>query len=189
MNKKYVKVMFGNVSGANKDIVYRLDEVNVAKDWKPNLKNPEKMGGFNFSTEDKILRWLCREDTLYDVYIPKDAQVVEYENKSALHGVFRTNKIIISNPKTITDDLATILYLKSDLPEQSYYKALAGLAIRGHINTCKKLIKDRVNENNVNIVLEEISDFIGTKIKVPTGNDIFDEIIKILYNIKKENEC
>ncbi len=30
------------------------------------------MGGFNFSTEDKILRWLVRGDTLYDVIIPED---------------------------------------------------------------------------------------------------------------------
>ena len=28
------------------------------------------MGGFNFSTEDKILRYIFRGDTIYDVIIP-----------------------------------------------------------------------------------------------------------------------
>lgn len=189
MDKKYVKVMFGNVSGANKDVVYKLDEVNIAKKWNPSLKDPEKMGGFNFSTEDKIIRWLCRGDTLYDVIIPEDAQVIECENKSTPHGVFRTNKIIISNPRTITDELAMKLYLESDLPEKSYYKALAGLSINGYINTCKKLIEDRINKDNINIVLSEIYDFVGSKIKIPTGNKIFDEVMQILYNIQGEKEC
>lgn len=188
MDKKYVKVMFGNVSGANKDVAYKLDEINIAKKWNPSLKDPEKMGGFNFSTEDKIIRWLVRGDTLYDVNIPNGAEVIECENKSTPHGVFRTNKIVISNPRTITDELAMKLYLKSDLPEKSYYKTLAGLAIRGHINTCKKLIEDRVNKDNIDVVLSEIYDFVGSKIKTPTGNKIFDEVMQILYNIKKEKE-
>lgn len=62
---------------------------------------------------------------------------------------------------------------------------MAGLAIRGYIKTCKKLILDRVNKNNVDIVLNEISDFIGSKINIPTGNKVIDEVIEILYNIQK----
>ena len=81
------------------------------------------MGGFNFSTEDKILRWLVRGDTIYDVEIPGDADIVDCINESAPHGVFRSNKIIIKNPRKVDDEYAMELYLKSDLPEKSYFKA------------------------------------------------------------------
>ena len=64
-----------------------------------NAKTPEDMGGFNFFTENKILRWLLRGDVLYEVIIPDDAEVIECDSISAPHGVFRTNKIIITNPK------------------------------------------------------------------------------------------
>ena len=88
------------------------------------------MGGFNFSTEDKILRWLIRGDTLYDVEIPSDALVIDCPSKSAPHGVFRSNKIILHNPRKITDEIALDLYKKSKLPEISYFKSLVGCAIR-----------------------------------------------------------
>ena len=52
----------------------------------------------------------------------------------------------IKNHRIITDHIATALYLNSNLPEKSYYKTLAGLAIRGYIKTCKKLSLDRVNK-------------------------------------------
>ena len=71
---KYIKVMFGN-RGVNYE--YKIDEVNIADKWNPNNNDPKEMGGFNFSTEDKILRWLVSGDTLYDVIIPDDAEVVD----------------------------------------------------------------------------------------------------------------
>jgi hypothetical protein len=46
---KYLKVMFGLKSGAS-DFEYKLNEVNEANVWNPNEIDPEKMGGFNFST-------------------------------------------------------------------------------------------------------------------------------------------
>lgn len=71
--KKYVKVMFGSTSGANKNINYKIDEVNIADIWNPGTFDQKQMGGFNFSTYDKILRCLIRGDTIYDVEIPDDA--------------------------------------------------------------------------------------------------------------------
>mgnify|MGYP001160419269 FL=1 len=82
---KYLKVMFGTKSGAS-DFEYKLGEVNVAKIWNPKELDPKKMGGFNFSTESKILRWLVRGDTIYDVELPEDAEVVDYPSNSAPHG-------------------------------------------------------------------------------------------------------
>ena len=162
MNNKYVKVMFGTTSSAN-GFEYKIGKVNVAKYWNPNGVDAKNMGGFNFSAEDKIIRWLVRGDTIYDVIIPEGSEVVECPSESAPHGVFRTNKIIIINPKPVTDEMAMELYKKSDLPEKSYFKAMAGCCVRGHIRTAKQIFKDKINENNIDIAISEFEDFCKPK--------------------------
>ena len=184
---RYLKVMFGTTSGANSNVKYNLNDVTVADTWNPNVENPKEMGGFNFSTEDKILRWLVRGDTIYDVEIPEDAEVIDCPNESAPHGVFRANKIIISNPRAVTDDMAMEFYKKSNLPEKSYYKSLAGCAIRGYRNTCLQIIKDKVNKDNIDLVLSEWNDFHKPGHCSENGNiDVDNEVITILKNIKNE---
>ena len=105
---KYVRVMDGTKSNAG-GFEYKLDKVNIAKLWNPKTMEPDKMGEFNFGTEDKILRWLHRGDTIYDVDIPNDAEVILCDESK---GIYRSNKIIVSNPKKITDDLVMDLYKK-----------------------------------------------------------------------------
>jgi len=180
----YLKVMFGN-KGVNFE--YKIDEINIASTWNPNTFDPEKMGGFNFSTEDKILRWLVRGDTIYDVDIPEDAEVINCPSESAPNGVFRSNKIILSNPRNMTDDIAMNLYFKSKLPEKSYYKSLIGCAIRGYRNTCLQIIKDRVNKDNIDLVLSESADFVKPYQSTGTasnGNEVYEEVMKYLSEIK-----
>lgn len=132
--------------------------------------------------EDKILRWLVRGDTLYDVTLPSDAEIIDVESVSAPHGVFRSNKIILSNLRKVTDDIAMKLYLKSKLPKKSYYKSLAGCAVRGYKNTCFKIIEDRVNKNNIDLVLNEIYDFISPY-KKEELNDLLKLVFETLNNI------
>ena len=144
-NKKYLKVMFGSTSGANNSFIYKINEVNVANNWNPKSTDPKEMGGFNFSVEDKILRWLVRGDTIYDVSVPNDAEIIDCPSESAPHGVFRTNKIILSNPRKVTDEIACDLYLKSNLPEKSYFKSMAGCAVRGYINTAIQIFNDKIS--------------------------------------------
>lgn len=147
--KKYMRVMYGTKSHAN-GLEYKIDEINEAENWNPNADNPEDFGGFNFSTEDKVLRWILRGDTLYDVEIPKDAEFIECENKNTPHGIFRSNKIILTNPRILTNDLVMDLYLKSDLPDNTYFQCLTLLSLRNYDKVCEKIIKDKVNKNNVN---------------------------------------
>ena len=176
--------MFGN---KGVDFEYKIGEVNIANNWNPNTFDPKEMGGFNFSTEDKILRWLVRGDTIYDVEVPKDAEIIDCPSESAPHGVFRSNKIIITNPRKVTDDMAMDLYVKSNLPERSYYKSLAGCAIRGYRNTCLKIIEDKVNKSNINLVLSEIDDFVKpyqSSGLADNGYEVYNEVMKILNNIK-----
>ncbi len=155
---RYLKVMFGTKSGAS-DFEYKLNEINIAKIWNPNESDPKKMGGFNFSTENKILRWLVRGDTIYDIDIPVDAEIIDCPSESAPNGVFRSNKIIISNPRLVDDDMAMEFYLKSELPEKSYFKAMAGCAVRGYMNTALRIFKDKVNIGNVDLAISEYEDF------------------------------
>jgi hypothetical protein len=85
--------------------------------------------------------------------------------------------------------LLTFFYLKSDLPEKSYYKSLAGVAIRGYRNTSLKIIEDKVNKDNIDLVLSEINDFVtpyqssGT---AENGVEVYNEVMSMLNNIKKE---
>ena len=179
---KYVKVMFGKISGADSRLEYKINEFNVASIWNPNADNPKDMGGFNISTEDKILRWLVRGDIIYDVEIPNDAElvIVDYDN-----GVYRTNKMLIKNPKIMTDEIAHNFYLKSTLPEKAYYKSLAGCAIRGYRNTCLKIIEDKINKNNIDLVLSEWHDFHMPGHCTEKGNaEVDNEIFEYLKEIK-----
>ena len=88
---KFVKVMYGTTSGAKSDFVYKLNEINIANNWNPKANNGKDFGGFNYCSEECILRWLHRGDTIYDVEIPDDAEVVKLQGATI---VYRTNKII-----------------------------------------------------------------------------------------------
>lgn len=191
-NTKYVKVMFGNKSGAISELEYKIDEVNIASMWNPMEIDPKKMGGFNFSTEDKILRWLVRGDTIYDVEIPEDAEVVDCIGLSAPHGVFRSNKIILKNPRHVTDDMAMEFYLKSNLPEKSYFKAMVGCAVRGHLRTAKRILNDKINPNNIDVAISEFLDFCRPKDGWSKEIDKqFKDNTKIIYDLlieRKKNE-
>ena len=159
-NMKFIKVMFGDMSNANgQGFVYKIGEINETDNWNPEADNPKEMGGFNFSIESKIIRWLVRGDTLYDVIIPEGVDVIDCKHPSTPHGVFRSNKIILQNPRKITDEMAMNFYLKSDIPEKSYYKAMAGCAIRGYLNTMQKMFDDKINKDTIDLAIEEINDF------------------------------
>ncbi len=193
-NNKYVKVLFGNTGTGG--MKYKIGKENIAETWRPNQIDPKKCGGFNFSTEDKIIRWLVRGDTLYDVTIPEDAEVIEVSSESDFNGVFRTNKIIITNPRLIDDEMAMELYKKSNLQEKSYFKAMAGCALRGYMNVAKKIFEDKVNEENINLAIDEFEDFCKDKgdkdsyfNKAKLGENCTEiyEMLENLRNISFEN--
>lgn len=181
---KYLKVMDGTKSNAN-GFEYKLNEINVSNVWNPNADNAEEFGGFNFSTDNKILRWLLRGDTLYDVELPDDAEVIKVENNNTPNGVFRSNKIIVSNPRPITDELVIELYKKSDLPEKTYYQCLVTLLFRNHLEAVKYIIRDRINKSNVDDAIVEFENFISKCKGAFNYNELW-ESAKEIYDILKE---
>ncbi len=185
--QKFVKVMFGTISGAN-GFEYKENVVNVSNNWNPSETEPKEMGGFNFSVENKILRYLVRGDTICDVIIPEDAEVIDCPSESCPHGVFRANKIIITNIRPMTDDMAMEFYKKANLPEKSFYKSLAGCAVRGYRNTALKIIEDKVNINNIDLVISEVNDFLkpGYYWDEKEDDSVIKEIYSYLLQIQKE---
>ncbi|MBR3117538.1 MAG: hypothetical protein IKF36_06705 [Bacilli bacterium] len=158
----YIKLMDGTKSNAG-GFEYKIGEVNVADNWNPNTYDPTLMGGFNFSTDEKILRWIHRGDTVYDVEIPKDAEVIDCPSKNCPHGVFRTNKIILSNPRKVTEDMVMDYYKKSDLPEKTYYQCIVVLLFRNYINVARNIIEDKINKDNIDDCINEFERFISDK--------------------------
>lgn len=180
--KKYMRVMYDTKSHAG-GFEYKIDEVNETDNWNPNADNPKDFGGFNFSTEDKMLRWLLRGDTLYDVEIPNDAEIIECENKNTPHGVFRSNKIILTNPRKLNNALVMDLYLKSDLPDNTYFQCLTFLSLRDYDEVCEKIIKDKVNKNNVNQAIETFTTFF--ELKEEDKNECYNKVYQLLNEISK----
>ncbi len=175
---KYVRVMDGLKSNAN-GFQYKLNEVNNANHWNRNADNPKEMGGFNFSTEDKILRWLHRGDTIYDVEIPKDAEVVLCDEEK---GIYRSNKIIVSNPRKITDEIVLDLYQKNTLSNKIIAQCLQTLLWKDRLEFCKYIIRDSINKENIDEVLDEFEKYTKEREKVnPNSGDT-----KIIHDILKE---
>ena len=182
---KFVKVMFGTTSGANSDYEYKLNEVNESGNWNPNAKSGKDFGGFNYCDEKCILRWLHRGDTLYDVELPPDAEVIKCPGTFTPDGIYRTNKIIVKNPVPLTEDVVMDLYKKSNIPEKTYHDVLAILAIRGFEKVCLELIKDKVNKDTIDEFLEDYIEF-GKKDIKDNNYGLYEKYKNKLIEIKKE---
>ena len=177
MNKS-VKVMFGN-KGANYE--YKIGEINVAKNWNPTATSGKDFGGFNYTTPKYILRWLHRGDTIYDVEVPKDAENIKIEGATT---IYRCNKIILTNPRKVTDEMALEIYKISQIPEEAYPNALGSVAVMNYFKTAKTILKEKVNKNNIDFYLSEWNDFTS-KHNRKNCNDTVVYIDKELNNISK----
>lgn len=180
---KFVKVMFGTTSGAKRDFNYKLNEINIANNWNPKATSGKDFGGFNYCSEECILRWLHRGDTIYDVEIPDEAENIKIDGATT---IFRTNKIIISNPRKVNDEMALHFYKISKIPEKSYYKALGVVSIMNYKKTAYAIIKDKINKDNIDEALEEWNDFIshGGKNDRKDLNGLVKEVNDYLYKFK-----
>lgn len=99
------------------------DWLVLVVNWEENnIGNNKEYLKVMFGENSDADRWLVRGDTIYKVTIPDDAEVIDCPSESAPHGVFRTNKIILSDPQEVTDSMALEFYKKSNLPTKSYLK-------------------------------------------------------------------
>jgi len=178
--KKFVRVMDGIKSNAG-GFEYKLDEINISDNWNPNEIEPDKMGGFNFGSEDKILRWLHRGDTIYDVIVPEDAEIILC---NAEKGVWRANKIIVTNPRIITDEIVIKLYKETTLSNKVIAQCLQTLLWKNRIEISKYIINDRVNKENVDEFIIEFENYTK-KTEIFNYNDLGKDS-KIIYDMLKK---
>ena len=171
---KYLRVMDGLKSNAG-GFEYKLDEINISKKWNPETLEPEEMGGFNFCTEDKILRWLHRGDTIYDVIVPEDAEVILCDEEK---GIYRSNKIIVTNPRPVTDEMVLDLSKKTTLSNRVLAQCLVTLLWKKRKEISKQIIKERVNLDNIDEILTEFVNYAGEdNLNSDSGKEIY-EILK-----------
>lgn len=175
---RFVRIMDGLKSNAN-GYQFVIDDVNVSPVWNPSANNAEEYGGFNFTNEENVLRWMIRGNVVYDVIIPEDADIRKINNKNTPNGVWRTNKIIVKNPKIITDDMCIKFYKISNVPEKTYFQILAIMAGKGFGNVCEMIIKDKIRKDNIDLCISEYLQFSFYK-----GNGIYDKILEKLYDMK-----
>ena len=94
--------------------------------------------------------------TIYDVLIPEDAEVVLCNEEK---GVWRANKIIVTNPRKITDEVVMELYKKTTLSNKVLAQCLQTLLWKNRLEISKYIIKDRVNKENVNEFIKEFENY------------------------------
>ena len=58
--------------------------------------------------------------------------------------------------------------------------------VRGYKNTCLNIIKDKVNKDNIDLVLSEIDDFTRPYKSNDSENKVFDDVMDILNKIKNQ---
>ena len=164
---------------------FPINEVVVSdKKIDFNATDGTKIGGFYISTYEYIFRWLIRGNTLCEVKIPEDSTIYKTVSKN---GIYISEKIILKNPIKIDDDLATKLYLKSTLPELSYFEAMAACSICGYINTALKVCNDKVNKNNIDIVISKVEEYCKRRDKENYTNNISQiNSFQVLYNRLKK---
>lgn len=80
--------------------------------------------------------------------------------------------------------MALYFYKISKIPEKSYYKALAVVSIMNYEKTSYVILNDKVNSDNIDIVIEEWKDFLSHGGKNDRVNLLTKEIESKLYEIK-----
>ena len=179
---KYLKWAFKDNVGNKDNQKFEIGKIITCDTLDPTNNDWIKRGGFNFTNEECALRWMSRGDTLYEVEIPSDGEILEVKNNKTPGGIIVVNKIILKNPIPISNELLFDYYYKSKLPLSTYFECIGLLAIRGYYDVALKIIKDKVDLNNIDLALEEFNTSIKPWHEV--NYDCYNKIKSILEEIK-----
>ena len=154
---RYLKWVFGTNIGHVENKQYKIGEVITSNTWDPYNEDWDKRGGFNFTNDECALRWMSRGDTLYEVEIPEDGEIVEVKNDKTPGGIYIANKIILKNPIPISEELLVDFYHKSKLPLSTYFECIGILAARGFYDLSLDIIRDKVNVDNIDLAIDKFN--------------------------------
>ena len=175
LNKQLVRIMYDD---ANHQI-----DIDEGYDSE-KLSKGEKFDGTEFTTIDKAVRWLLYGDTLYHISLPRWSVVEELHAKDTNHGLLKTDSIIVKDGVKITDKIAMNLYKRSVLHDKAYFRTLAAVAIMGYRSTARLILKERINEDNVEEAIKEYVSYVDVESK----NNYSKENVEFYKNIYKELE-
>jgi hypothetical protein len=177
-NSKYVKTI-NTIREYEDGRKFPMNEVIIAdKNIDITAIEKEDMGGLNVANYESVLRWLLRGDTLCDVTIPEDGKIYETISFATNRGTFRADKIILSNPRIIDDELAFELYEKSNLPWKSYIQTLAYISTQGFTKTCYKIFEDKVCKENAKEALDIYDNYLEKRNN--EMSELYNEILKMI---------
>lgn len=179
---KYLKWVFKDNIGHRENQKFEIGKVVTCDTWDPTNSDWDKRGGFNFTNEECALRWMSRGDTLYEVEIPKDAEVINVKNDKTPGGIIVANKIILKNPVPISEELLIDFYNKSKLPLSTYFETIGLLASRGYYDIALMIIKDKVNMDNIDFALEKFNTSLKPWHEV--NYDSYNAVKEVLEEIK-----
>lgn len=179
---KYFKCVFKNSVGNKDNQKFEVGKVITCDTWDPNNSDWDERGGLYFTNEECALRWMARGDTLYEVEIPSDGEVVVVKNDKTPGGIIIANKIILNNPISISDELLIDFYNKSKLPLTTYFECIGILASRGYYDMTLRIIKDKVTKDNIDITLDEFNNSLRPWHKV--DYDCYNKVKEFLEKIK-----
>ncbi len=177
---KYLKWVFKD------NPLYEEGKEIICDTWDPTNEDWDKRGGFNFTNEECAIRWMSRGDTLYEVEIPEDGEVLNVRNDKTPGGIIVANKIILRKPIPISNELLLELYNKSKLPLSTYFETVGKLASRGYDEIALKIIKDKVNMDNIDLALEEYNTTIKPWNEI--DYDHYNKIKEVLEEIKSPTD-
>lgn len=161
---------------------FEVGKVITCDTWDPNNDDWDKRGGFNLTNEECAFRWMSRGDTLYEVEIPLDGEVLEVKNDKTPGGIIVANKIILSNPISISDELLLDCYNKSALPLATYFECIGLLAARGYYDIALLIIKDKVDMHNIDMALDEFNSSLKPWHEV--DYECYNKVKQVLEEIK-----
>ena len=151
LKKELVKIMYDDQSV----------NMNIEEDFPSEKLKGNKFDGTEFTTIDKAVRWLMYGDTLYGIELPRWSVVKDCYAKDTNHGFLKTDSIMIKDGVKITDRIAMNLYKQSVLHEKAYYRTLAAAAIMGYKSTARLILKERINEDNVEAAIKEYVAYVN----------------------------
>ena len=89
---------------------FKIGEVNISNESDSNSTPLDTIKGINFSTYESIIRWIRRGNTIYEVELPEDTEVIKCPGNFTPNGIYRTNEIIVKNSVQLTEDVVMHLY-------------------------------------------------------------------------------
>lgn len=179
---KYLKWAFKDNIGHKDNQKFEIGKIITCDIWDPNNDDWDKRGGLNFTNEECALRWMSRGDTLYEVEIPSDGEILEVINDKTPGGIIVANKIILKNPIPISEELLVNFYKKSVLPLSTYFECIGLLASRGYYDIALMIIKDKVNMDNIDLALDKFNNSLKPWHEV--DYDCYNKVKVILEEIK-----